>query len=116
MEGKDESYSDSNCHADRWVCFNWNGRNRRIPCQWFSYRCRFRNFNSGVVIMYQFFKSALGQDFVKRIADNAFIPVDPANTDYAEFKKAVTTGAELQDADGNVMTEQAAQEFIRTLP
>jgi hypothetical protein len=41
---------------------------------------------------------------------------DPANTDYAEFKKAVTAGAELQDADGNVMSPEAAQEFIRTLP
>ena len=44
------------------------------------------------------------------------IPFDPANTDYAEFKKAVTAGAELQDADGNVMTAEAAQDFIRTLP
>jgi hypothetical protein len=41
---------------------------------------------------------------------------DPANTDYAEFKKAVTAGAELQDADGNVMSPEAAQDFIRTLP
>jgi len=47
---------------------------------------------------------------------NSNIPFDPANTDYAEFKKAVTAGAELQDAEGNVMTEQAAQDFIRTLP
>jgi len=54
-------------------------------------------------------------DCIKRLSDNAFIPFDPANTDYAEFKKAVTAGAELQDADGNVMTEQAAQDFIRTL-
>jgi uncharacterized protein YjbI with pentapeptide repeats len=44
------------------------------------------------------------------------IPFDPANTDYAEFKKAVTEGAELEDADGNVMSPEAAQEFIRTLP
>jgi len=43
-------------------------------------------------------------------------PFVPDNTDYAEFKKAVTAGAELQDADGNVMTEQAAQEFVRGLP
>ena len=43
------------------------------------------------------------------------IPFAPDNTDYAEFKKAVTAGAELQDADGNVMTEQAAQDFIGTL-
>ena len=48
--------------------------------------------------------------------DNAFIPTAPDNTDYAEFKKAVTAGAELQDADGNVMSEQAAQAFIATLP
>ena len=41
---------------------------------------------------------------------------DPANTDYAEFKKAVTEGAELQDADGNVMTSEAAQAFVATLP
>jgi hypothetical protein len=53
---------------------------------------------------------------VQRLSDNAFIPFDPANTDYAEFKKAVTAGAELQDADGNVMTAEAAQQFIRTLP
>jgi len=53
---------------------------------------------------------------VQRLSDNAFIPFDPANTDYTEFKKAVTAGAELQDADGNVMTEQAAQAFVATLP
>jgi hypothetical protein len=53
---------------------------------------------------------------VIRLSEGACIPFDPANTDYAEFKKAVTEGAELQDADGNVMTAEAAQEFIRTLP
>jgi hypothetical protein len=41
---------------------------------------------------------------------------DPANTDYAEFKKAVAEGAELQDADGNVMSAEAAQAFVGTLP
>ena len=44
------------------------------------------------------------------------IPFDPANTDYAEFKKAVTSGAELQDADGVKMTAKAAKAFIATLP
>jgi hypothetical protein len=53
---------------------------------------------------------------VIRTTDSACIPFDPANTDYAEFKKAVTAGAELQDVDGNVMTAQAAQEFVRGLP
>ena len=43
------------------------------------------------------------------------IPIAPDNTDYAEFKKSVAEGAELQDADGNVMTAEAAQEFIKGL-
>ena len=53
---------------------------------------------------------------VCRLSDNAGIPLDPANTDYAEFKKAVTEGAELQDADGVKMTAKAAKAFIATLP
>jgi hypothetical protein len=68
--------------------------------------------------MYKLNRDSLSQQIcmVLRIADNAFIPFDPANTDYAEFKKAVTAGAELQDADGNVMTSEAAQAFVATLP
>jgi len=31
------------------------------------------------------------------------IPFDPANTDYANFKKDLANGAELQDAEGNVI-------------
>ena len=53
-------------------------------------------------------------DTVCRLSDNAYIPFDPANTDYANFKKEVLAGAELQDADGNVMTDASA--FIATLP
>jgi hypothetical protein len=53
---------------------------------------------------------------IVRLLDNASIPFDPANTDYAEFKKAVVAGAELQDADGNVMSPEAAQAFVGTLP
>ena len=53
---------------------------------------------------------------IQRIADGAFIPFDPANTDYANFKKEVLAGAELQDADGNVMTQEQATEFIKELP
>ncbi len=67
--------------------------------------------------MYKLFKeNYTSYEAVIRLSDNAFIPFDPANTDYAEFKKLVAEGAELQDADGNVMSEQAAQDFIRTLP
>ena len=53
---------------------------------------------------------------VNRLTDNAAIPFDPANTDYANFKKEVLAGAELQDADGNVMTQEQANAFIATLP
>jgi hypothetical protein len=31
------------------------------------------------------------------------IPFDPANTDYQTFKKDLADGAELQDAEGNVI-------------
>jgi hypothetical protein len=49
-------------------------------------------------------------------SDTAYIPFDPANTDYANFKKEVLAGAELQDADGNVMTQSEADAFIASLP
>lgn len=49
-------------------------------------------------------------------SDGWAIPLAPDNTDYAEFKKAVTAGAELQDADGNTMSSEAAQTFVRGLP
>jgi hypothetical protein len=42
-------------------------------------------------------------DAVIRTSDNAFIPFDPDNTDYANFKKDLADGAELQDAEGNVI-------------
>lgn len=70
--------------------------------------------------MYQILKAvAPGPDpqCVKRLSDNAFIPFDPANTDYAEFKRLINADeAELQDADGNVMSAEAAKQFVATLP
>ncbi len=51
---------------------------------------------------------------VLRLSDFAQIPFNPSNTDYQTFKKEVLAGAELQDADGNVMTQ--ADAFIATLP
>ena len=53
---------------------------------------------------------------VIRLSDGACIPFDPDNTDYADFKKEVLAGAELQDADGNVMTQEQADDFIKELP
>ena len=51
---------------------------------------------------------------VVRTSDGACIPFDPANTDYQTFKKEVLAGAELQNADGNVMTDASA--YIASLP
>ena len=53
---------------------------------------------------------------ILRIADNATIPLAPANTDYQTFKREVSEGVELQDADGNVMTQEQVDEFLNTLP
>lgn len=53
---------------------------------------------------------------VKQAANNAFIPFDSANTDYQQFKANIEAGAELQDAEGNPMSQEAAIEFVRGLP
>ena len=58
-----------------------------------------------------------GLDFVIRLSDNAYIPFDPANTDYANFKKEILADeAQLQDADGNTMTAEQAKTYVATLP
>jgi len=69
--------------------------------------------------MYRLIKSIISQQIVAvlRTADNTFIPLDPDNTDYAQFKKAISEEtAQLQDAEGNLMTAQAAKDFIKELP
>jgi hypothetical protein len=53
---------------------------------------------------------------VIRTTDGACIPIAPDNTDYANFKKDVLAGAELQDAEGQVMTQEQANAFIASLP
>ena len=54
---------------------------------------------------------------VQRLSDNAFIPFDPANTDYANFKSQINNDeAELEDADGVLMTPEEAKAFVATLP
>lgn len=53
---------------------------------------------------------------VERLSDGASIPFDPANTDYAQFKKAVLDGAKLQDAEGNTMSAEQATQFVKELP
>lgn len=53
---------------------------------------------------------------VQRLTDNAFIPFDLANNDYQRFKSDVASGVELQDPDGNVMTQQEVNDFLKTIP
>jgi hypothetical protein len=62
------------------------------------------------------YKLSFNNKSVIRTADNACIPFDPANTDYANFKKEVLAGAELQDAEGATMSAAEAKEYIATLP
>jgi len=64
--------------------------------------------------MYKLRNLPLGGQDIIRIIDNVYIPMNEANTDYQTFKREVLAGAELQDADGNVMTDASA--FIATLP
>jgi len=44
--------------------------------------------------MYQKLTDSMGQpaQCIKRLADNAFIPFDPANTDYQEYLKWLEEG------------------------
>jgi hypothetical protein len=54
---------------------------------------------------------------VIRLSDGAAIPFAPANTDYANFKKEINADeAQLQDADGDLMTAEQAKNYIKELP
>jgi hypothetical protein len=53
------------------------------------------------------------QDQVKRLSDKAYIPFASDNTDYANFKKDLADGVELQDADGTVIDGIA---YLKELP
>lgn len=54
---------------------------------------------------------------VRHVSDNIYIPFDPANIDYANFKREINAGeAELQDSDGNVMTAEEVKSYVKTLP
>ena len=47
--------------------------------------------------------------------ENIFIPFDPANTDYQQFKKDLQSGASLIDSTGTTMTADQITTFLGTL-
>ena len=54
---------------------------------------------------------------IQILSDGACIPFDQANTDYQQFKKAINDDtAQLEDADGVIMTAADAKAFVATLP
>jgi hypothetical protein len=71
--------------------------------------------------MYTLIKNELtGQITSVRIVngDNVTsIPFDPTNTDYQNFKAQINADeAQLEDADGNVMSAEEAKAYVATLP
>ena len=68
--------------------------------------------------MYKLQKSFTANEVnaVQRLSDGAFIPFDPANTDYQQFKKDVLAGETLELPDGTPMTQAEADAYIATLP
>ena len=50
-------------------------------------------------MMYKKFVSQLGgNEYIIRLSDNAFIPLDEANRDYQEYLKWVAEGNEAEEA------------------
>jgi hypothetical protein len=49
--------------------------------------------------------------------NNSSIPFDPTNSDYQQFKQAINDDtAQLEDADGVLMTAEEAKAFVAALP
>ena len=49
--------------------------------------------------LYKLWAPSLGQEKVIRLTDNAFIPFDPANRDYAEYLRWLEEGNEPLPAE-----------------
>jgi len=56
------------------------------------------------------------ENMVKRLADNAFIPFDPANTDAVEFAKWLENGGIPESAtEGEVVSQEWIDETMAKL-
>ena len=68
--------------------------------------------------MYRLHKDPEGKNIsVIQKGENTWIPLAPNNTDFINFKCQINEDkAELQDADGNVMSAEEAKAYIATLP
>lgn len=68
--------------------------------------------------MYKLINNPLGGlPTIYRVQDKTSFGCDPANTDYADFKKQINADeAQLEDADGNLMSPEAAKAYVATLP
>ena len=61
--------------------------------------------------------NSIRQTQIKSVSEGAWIPCDPSNTDYANFKKKILADeAQLQDADGVIMAAAEAKAYVATLP
>ena len=67
--------------------------------------------------MYKLFKNLNDNIVVLNTATNTSFLTSPANTDYANFKKEILADeAQLQNADGVLMSADEAQTYVRSLP
>ena len=69
--------------------------------------------------MYKLLEFPLGAEpnTVQRLSDFACIPFDPSNLDYQNFKYQINNDeAQLETAQGVVMTPEAAKAYVATLP
>lgn len=68
--------------------------------------------------MYRIIDTFDGQ-YISRIDEGSVttFPENPANSDYQQFKQAINDDtAQLEDADGNLMTAEEAKAYVATLP
>lgn len=61
--------------------------------------------------MYKLVNNSYGgtSQMIQRLSDNAFIPFDPANTDYQAFLKYQAEGGKVYGADEEVPDGQATE-------